>query len=82
MVREKFSKDEYEAIKIGGIKYTKQWIWYLKIKMTLNAEITNLKMNWTSDIGKGAITVGRHLDSAVVHGGMGQMKKDAGGGRV
>ena len=50
--------------------------------MTLNAEITNLKMNWTSDIDKGAITVGRHLDSAVVHVGMGQMKKDEGGGRV
>ena len=82
MVREKFSKDEYEAIRIGWIKYTKQWIWYLKIKMTLNAEITNLKMNWTSDIDKGAITVGRHLNSAVVEGGMWQMEKDEGGGRV
>ena len=39
--------------------------------MTLNAEITNLEMNWTSGIDKGAITVGRHPDSAVVDGGMG-----------
>ena len=50
--------------------------------MTLNAEITNLKMNWTSDIDKEAITVGRHLNSAVVDGGMWQMEKDKGGGKV
>ena len=77
-----FQKMNMKQLKIGRIKYTKQWIWYLKIKMTLNAEITNLKMNWTSDIDKGAITVGRHLNSAVVDGGMWQMEKDEGGGRV
>ena len=50
--------------------------------MTLNVEFTNLKIISTSDIDKGAITVGRHPASAVVHGRMGQTKWDEGGRRV
>ena len=42
--------------------------------MILNAEFTNLKMKSTCDTDKRAITVRRYSDSAVVHGGMGQMK--------